>query len=106
MAGSGRAKRRIKWADLLILVAAMAALRYQKDKGVWPESLEELVATGYIREISIDPYSGKPLAYKPTADSFTLCSCGQDFDDDGGTPGQWGRPPQGGDQVFGPIEKP
>lgn len=87
------------------LVAAIAALRFQKDTGGWPQSLERLVATGYIREIPIDPYSGKPLAYKLTTDSFALYSYGQDFDDDGGAASQWGRPPQGGDQVFWPVEK-
>jgi len=87
------------------LITAIAVLRFHKDKTTWPQSLEELASAGYIREIPIDPYSGKPLVYKPTADSFTLYSCGQDFDDDGGTPGQWGRPPRGGDQVFWPVEK-
>lgn len=87
------------------LVATMGVLRFHKDKGAWPRSLEEVAAAGYLRRVPMDPYSGKPLAYKPTADSFTLYSCGQDFDDDGGTFSTWGRPPEGGDQVFWPTRE-
>jgi len=60
---------------------------------------------GYIGEVPIDPFSGKPLAYKRVSESFILYSWGQDLDDDGGTRSVWGRSPQGGDQVFWPVEE-
>lgn len=87
------------------LIATMGVLRFHKDKGVWPASLEELAAAGYIRAVPIDPYSGKPLVYRPVGDSFTLYSYGLDFDDDGGVAGQRGNSPQGSDQVFWPVEE-
>lgn len=87
------------------LIATMGVLRFHKDKGAWPQSLEELAAAGYIRQVPIDPYSGKPLVYRRVKDSFTLYSLGRDFDDDHGTRSTWGKPPQGGDQVFWPVEE-
>jgi hypothetical protein len=86
------------------LVTTMGLLRFHEDKGIWPANLEELAAAGYIQEVPIDPYSGKPLIYKQAGDSFTLHSCGLDFDDDGGVYSKWGNSPQGGDQVFWPVE--
>ncbi len=87
------------------LVATMGILRFHKDKDAWPASLEELAGAGYIRAVPIDPYSGKPLVYRPVGDSFTLYSFGLDFDDDGGVADQRGNSPQGGDQVFWPVEE-
>lgn len=87
------------------LVTTLALLRYKADKGQLPENLPQLVDSGYIKELPMDPYSGKPLVYKRIDDNFTLYSFGADFDDDGGTPGKWGEGPQGGDQVFWPVQK-
>jgi len=87
------------------LVTTMGLLRFHKDKGVWPASLEELAGAGYIRAVPVDPWSGKPLAYRQVGDSFTLYSCGLDFDDDGGVRSKWGSSPEGGDQVFWPVEE-
>ena len=52
-----------------------------------------------------DFYRSGPLTYRKTEDSFILYSLGQDRDDDGGTPSKWGTPPEGGDQVFWPVQK-
>ncbi|MEN6578317.1 MAG: hypothetical protein ABFD90_18375 [Phycisphaerales bacterium] len=87
------------------LVTTMGILRFTKDNGRRPQSLEELVAAGYIRQVPIDPFSGKPLAFRQVDDSFTLYSYGRDFDDDGGTRSAWGNPPEGGDQVFWPVQE-
>jgi len=88
------------------LITTIGLVRFHKDKGVRPVSLEELAATGYIRQVPIDPYAGKPLVYRQVGDSFALYSCGRDFDDDGGIPSTWGSPPKGGDLVFRPVEEP
>lgn len=85
------------------LIATIGILRFHQDKGTWPASLEELATAGYIRRVPIDPYSGRPLAYRPAKDSFLLYSCGADFDDDGGTRSTWGQDAKGGDQVFWPV---
>jgi hypothetical protein len=84
------------------LVATIALLRHRQDKGRLPESLQELVEDGYMSRVPADPYSGGPLAYEPTGETFVLYSFGADFDDDGGTPSVWGRGAKGGDQVFWP----
>ena len=87
------------------LVTLIALLRYKQAQGDWPHDLETLVRTGYLREVPIDPFSGQALVYVPMGDTFTLYSLGADFDDDGGTPSVWGKPPDGGDEVFWPVKE-
>ena len=46
------------------LVAVLAVLRYKEDRGEFPETLEELVSSGYLRSVPMDPYSNKsPTLY-------------------------------------------
>jgi len=59
-------------------------LRYRQDTGDYPENLAELVTTSYLKEISIDSFSDKPLVYKKTDDNFLLYSFGENLRDDGG----------------------
>ncbi len=82
------------------LVATIAALRYEKDEGAWPDSLQQLVEQGYLRQVPMDPYSDGPLVYRPVASGFTLYSLGRDFDDDGGTPDPHNAEGRDGDDVF------
>jgi hypothetical protein len=73
-------------------VATIALLRWRKDKGRFPEKLEELVAEGYLSSLPADPYSDGALKYRRTdADftlgtdaDFTLYSIGGNFKDDNG----------------------
>ena len=88
------------------LVTTITILRYKADNGRYPEKFENLVATGYLKNLPMDPYSDKPLVYKRTKDNFTLYSFGADFDDDGGAPSKWGEREKGGDQVFWPVQSP
>ncbi len=67
-------------ATVLILNLEM----YKADNGVYPESLETLLCDGYIRQIPIDPFSGKELAYRKDGDSFLLYSVGVDKTDNAG----------------------
>ncbi|MEN6336044.1 MAG: CPBP family intramembrane glutamic endopeptidase, partial [Phycisphaerales bacterium] len=90
-------------ADLDALVATIAAIRYEKVRGEYPESLAQLVEAGLLRRAPRDPYSDGPLIYKRGEGVFQLYSRGVDFDDDGGVPSHWGDGPDGGDQVFWPI---
>ncbi len=87
------------------LIATIAILRYKADKIELPDSLEQLISSGYLKELPMDPYSEAPLLYKRLDDNFTLYSLGADFDDDGGTPSKWGEGEEGGDQVFWPVER-
>jgi hypothetical protein len=88
----------------------IATLRYKQDTGVYPESLQELIAAGYLRELPLDPYSDKPLAYRKTRDNFTLYSVGLNFTDDGGQVhrddrGRFRQWADEGDAVFWPVRK-
>ncbi|MFH1614144.1 MAG: hypothetical protein ABIG61_03535 [Planctomycetota bacterium] len=91
------------------LVTVAAVLLYDKEKGKLPESLDDLVASGYMEQIPKDPYGGKPLIYKKTADGFTLYGVGLNFVDDGGKMGtKNGRPfkwAESGDTVHWPVAR-
>jgi len=92
------------------LVTILALLRYRKDKGVYPDDLNTLLAAGYVREIPIDPYSGRPLGYRKTTDRCVLYSWGENLTDDGGRlgTGRDGKPRMwafNGDWVFWPVER-
>jgi hypothetical protein len=92
-------------AETDALITTLALLRYKANKGQFPENLDQLVATGYLKELPIDPFSENPLVYKRIGDDFILYSFAADFDDDGGTRSKWGEGEKGGDQVFWPVEK-
>ncbi|UCG46999.1 MAG: M50 family metallopeptidase [Phycisphaerales bacterium] len=92
--------------ELRALIAVVALLRYKADYDQFPSELTMLARQGYLKELPIDPYSGRPLVYRRSGDDFILYSFGADFDDDGGTPSYWGKPDKGGDQVFWPLQRP
>ena len=87
------------------LIATIAILRYKEDKDSFPESLDQLVSTGYLYQLPMDPYSDDPLVYKQQGSDFILYSLGADFDDDGGVHSRWGKSLQGGDKVFWPVRR-
>lgn len=68
------------------VIAVAAILRFKADNNRLPASLDELVSTGYLKSVPMDPYSDGLLVYKITEDGFKLYSVGEDFvDDDGAT---------------------
>jgi hypothetical protein len=86
----------------------IALVRYKQDTGVFPESLDKLVEQGYIKQIPIDPFSDKPLAYHKTDSSFILYSWGENLKGDDGqiTLDKNGKPEKfadTGDWVFWPV---
>jgi len=93
------------------LLTVLAIMRYEKEKGQYPASLNELVETGYLKKLPMDPYSDGPLIYRRTNGGFLLYSFGMDLTDDGGklglgsrgTPRMWA---DNGDWVFWPMPKP
>jgi hypothetical protein len=95
------------------LLATLAILRYKQDRGNFPETLENLVEMGYLKQVPMDPYSDKPLVYKKTDNNFTLYSVGENFINDGGivayySTGKaqvWGLVNKPGDAVFWPVAK-
>lgn len=66
------------------LIGILATLRYKIDIGQFPETLNELVSSGYLQAVPNVPYSSSSLVYKLTEDGFKLYSVGKDFSDDGG----------------------
>lgn len=88
------------------ILTILASLRYKAEKGVFPDSLEELVSAGYLQELPSDPYSDRSLVYKKTGNDFILYSIGADFIDNGGIVSNLGQGEDGGDQVFWPVQKP
>ncbi len=92
-------------------ITILGLLRHKTDKGSYPENLQELITTGYLKELPIDSFSDKPLVYRRTDDSFILYSLGENFKDDGGRVARddkgriktWSR--DEGDWVFWPVLK-
>jgi len=78
------------------LITTLALLRYKADEGQLPENLDELVASGYLKKLPMDPYSDGSLVYRKIDEDFVLYSLGADFDDDGGVPSEWGEGEEGG----------
>jgi len=90
-------------------LAVLALLRYQKQEGRYPESLDELVLGGYLKELPMDPYSDGPLVYSRGEKGFVLYSLSRNFKDDGGVmgTGRSGKPrnwADDGDSVFWPPQ--
>ncbi len=97
--------------EVYATVTLLALLRYEKDKGSYPNDLQQLITAGYLKQLPIDSYSDKPLVYRKTDDDFILYSVGPNFTDEGG---QYSRDSKGriknwldnGDAVFWPVSKP
>ncbi len=87
------------------LVTTFVLLRCKAERNLFPESLDQLVSTGYLKKLPMDPYSDGSLVYRRQGDDFILYSLGADFDDDGGVHSRWGDSLQGGDYVFWPVRK-
>lgn len=106
---------RLSWRAMTMrraIIAVCGVLRYEKDRGEFPADLQAVLNAGYIKNVPIDPFSGKPFVYRLTEESFIFYSLGLDMTDDGGMPyinrnsgrpGQWGDGP--GDAVFWPELK-
>jgi hypothetical protein len=91
-------------------ITILALQRYKADKDSYPDDLQELVTADYLRRKPMDVYSGKPLVYRTTDESFILYSIGENFEDDGGKPdtSRKGKPrmwDNDADAVFWPVPK-
>jgi len=68
------------------LVMTELALRcFQAENGRMPERLDEIV-TNCLAKVPDDPFSGRPLVYRPRGTNWLLYSVGTDGVDDGGRP--------------------
>jgi hypothetical protein len=69
--------------ELRCAVAAVAAERYRRARGSWPDSPAALVPD-YLRAVPLDPFDGQPLRYRKVGDGIVVYSIGPDRKDDGG----------------------
>jgi len=96
--------------EVYATVTILALLRYEKDKGSYPNDLQQLITASYLRQLPMDSFSDKPLVYRKTDDDFILYSVGPNFTDEGG---EYSRDSKGriknwldnGDTVFWPVPK-
>jgi hypothetical protein len=76
------AERRTR-ALLRCAAAGLAAERYRRQHGRWPDSLDDLKGD-YLREVPLDPYDGKPLRYRKDGEGVIIYAIWKDHQDDGG----------------------
>lgn len=72
-------------AHLRLLAVELALRSYKCDQGSAPGNLTQLVPK-YLRHVPTDPFSDKPLIYRPSGTNWVLYSFGPDKIDDGGKP--------------------
>jgi hypothetical protein len=77
--------------QLRCAAAALAAERYRRQHGRWPESLDALTAAGFLDKVPADPFDGKPLRLRRLDDGLVIYSVGPDLTDDGGRT-DWKQP--------------
>lgn len=70
-------------AMMLVAKAGLACRLYRNKTGRFPESLEALVPE-YLDRQPVDPFTGKPLVYRLSADELLVYSLGSNQKDDGG----------------------
>jgi hypothetical protein len=72
-------------AHVSLLTLEMNLRCYRAEHGQPPATLDELVPR-YLKTLPLDPFSGKPLIYRPQGTNWLLYSVGPDGVDDGGKP--------------------
>jgi hypothetical protein len=92
---------------LRLLLADLAIRRFRLEHGKDPETLAELVPK-ILHTVPIDPFSGKPLIYRPRPEGYLLYSVGFDRVDDGGRhfPERTFHEKAKGDYLVDPLEAP
>jgi hypothetical protein len=83
-------------ANLRCAVAALAAERYRRRHGHWPEQLSDLVPE-FLPAVPLDPFDGNPVRLRRTDDGLVLYSLGADRQDDGGNINRNSNAPAGTD---------
>jgi hypothetical protein len=64
-------------------VTALAVERYRLKEKKLPETVEAMVP-GYLPQVYVDPFDGKPLRYQLTEPGYMVYTIGEDGVDDGG----------------------
>lgn len=79
----GRARVKVAEHECLLDVArtGLALERHRLETGAYPASLDELRLPGGV---PADPFTGRPLMYKPSATGVVVYGAGENGEDDGG----------------------
>jgi hypothetical protein len=72
-------------ATLRTAIVGLAAERYRRARGQWPQSLTDVVRAGFLQEVPLDPYGGASLRSRRLSGGVVIYSVGPDGKDDGGT---------------------
>jgi hypothetical protein len=87
-------------ARLSAAITALAAERFRKKHGRWPDKLDDLIP-GELSTIEVDPYTGAPLLLRRLNDGLVIYSVGFNRVDDGGIiTAQKGEPPDIGVRLW------
>jgi hypothetical protein len=92
-----RDRHDIAVARLRLLTVELALQCYRSEQGQPPGRLDLLVPR-YLHQVPSDPFSGRPLVYRPQGTNWLLYSIGPDRVDDGGKPMEPSNP---GDFLIG-----
>jgi hypothetical protein len=89
-------------------ITLLAVQRYFQANGSYPDSLDQLVERGFLKQPPRDPFGQGSLTYRKTDNGFLLYSWGADRKDDGGqlgtgNSGQTRMWADNGDWVFWPV---
>jgi hypothetical protein len=68
-------------AERAVTLTGFRVLQYRRGHGTFPALLTDVQAQGMI-----DPFTGRPLNYRPVGTGFRLYSTGEDQQDNGGDP--------------------
>jgi hypothetical protein len=82
MTKRGESSRR-KHASIRCMTIALAAERYRRERGAWPDTIGKLCPK-YLTSVPLDPFDGQPLRYHRLDDGVVIYSVGHDTVDDGG----------------------
>ncbi len=63
-------------AYVQVILTAIAIHKYQLDNNNLPDSLEQLIAEGYMSELPADPFSDGPFRYEVLGNGFSVVSAG------------------------------
>lgn len=70
-------------AGLLAADAGLAATRFRKDHGHYPQGFDDLVPE-YLAQVPMDPFDGNPMRMKSVDSGLIIYSVGNNLKDDGG----------------------
>jgi hypothetical protein len=79
----GEERHKLLAARLRLLTTELALRCYQSQQGHGPERLDQLIPA-HLKHVPLDPFSDKPLIYRPQGTNWLLYSIGADKVDDGG----------------------